>query len=113
MTSPSKPGAAWQREPCPSWCTRVHDDLDHPEDRYHQSEPSYLPTISSRRPSIPITASLEAVDMLIRICRYDGDVVTWVAIEALEQPEPRLVLTLESARILGFELAEQLERYDD
>lgn len=103
---------SWSREPCPAWCAREHEEGDHPEDRYHQSEPTYVPVLASRAPSVPVTSSLEALDLVVRVCRYDGDVLTWVAIEAAEHREPRLVLSLDSARLLLRDLAEQLGRYD-
>lgn len=112
MTSPDDTTASWARETCPAWCTRAHDDTDHPEDRYHQSEPSFVPVIASARLAVPLTSSLEAVEMLVHVGRYDGDVVEWLAIEALDQPEPRLVLTLESARLLVQRLVEQIGNHD-
>ena len=112
MASSDQP-MSWSRERCPAWCAREHDERDHPEDRYHQSEPTYVPVLASRAPSVPATASLEALDLIVRVCRYDGDIVTWVAIEAADHPEPRLVLSLESARLLLHDLEEQLQRYDE
>ena len=112
MTSPDDRRASWLRELCPAWCARAHHEDDHPEDHYHQSEASFVPVIASRRTAVPVTSTFEAVDMLVRICRYDGDVVTWLAIEPLEQRQPRLVLTVESARLLVRDMVDQLRRHD-
>lgn len=119
MTTPDEPRGAtgrglpsWQREPCPGWCARTHHEDDHVEDRYHQSEPSYVPVLAAREPTVPITDSLEAVDLVVRTGQYVGELVEWVAIEPLDLPQPRLVLSLESAHSLARALADQLDRHD-
>lgn len=38
----------WQSDACPSWCARVHQDGDHPEDRIHQSTPLIVPALRRR-----------------------------------------------------------------
>ncbi len=102
------PAPSWLVEPCPSWCAREHEETDHPEDRYHQSDPAVVPAIASTVVSVPVTASFEEVDLVIRRCRYVADSVEWMAIEGLKSVEPRLVLTSDSARVLLRVLAEQL-----
>ncbi|MEX0428455.1 hypothetical protein AB3X52_12560 [Nocardioides sp. DS6] len=104
---------SWQRTPCPQWCARVHEEGDHPEDRYHQSEPTFFPAIVSTHATTPIMDSFEGIDMLARVCQYVDDVVAWVAIEPAERREPRLVLTVESAQLLERGLAAQLARHSE
>lgn len=99
----------WLLGGCPPWCRRTHHEDDHPEDRYHQSEPAYVPAICGHGHSVPLTSSLEATDLLVRRGRHVDDVVEWLVIEAEMSPEPRLVLTSESARALLSALASQLE----
>jgi hypothetical protein len=99
-------------EPCPAWCTRLHEEDDHLEDRYHQSDPSFVPVVASAGPAVPITDSLTSIDLVVRLCRYVGDVLAWIAVEPLELPQPRMVLTVESARLLTDRLRDQVARYD-
>lgn len=107
----AEPGTArpsWQAAPCPPWCARVHTEEDHPEDRYHQSEPSVVAAVAGRGDDIPVTASLRPVSLAVRAGRYvDGD-LTWLVVEPLEQRAPRLVVTAETAGALLLGLQEQL-----
>lgn len=88
------------------------EEDDHPEDRYHQCEPSYVSTLAAVERTVPVLDSLAATDMLVRLGLYVDDQVGWVAIEATEEPEPRLVLTLQSARLLARSLQDQLDGHD-
>jgi len=106
------PAPTWLTEACPSWCAREHEEDDHPEDRYHQSEPSIAPVIASGQVTVPVTSSLETVDLLVRIGRYVGETTEWMAIEPLELVQPRLLLTVESARHLARHVVDQLARHD-
>lgn len=103
---------SWLRERCPGWCSRDHQQHDHPEDRYHQSEASVVPGVVSTRPIIPVTESLEGLDLVAWMGRYVGDAVEWVVIEPIERREPRLVVTVETARALVKRLSEQLAMHD-
>lgn len=89
---------------CPPWCTRSHDV----EDTLHESDPTMLPVVLSTRRTVPFTEGLEHVDLMIRRGLYDGDVVDWIALEALDRTKPPLVLTIESARALCAAIREQL-----
>ncbi len=104
--------ATWLTAPCPIWCARAHEQADHPEDRYHRSEPSYVAALAAVERTVPVLDALTATDLLVRVGQYIDDPIAWVAIEAAEDPEPRLVLTLESARLLAWALQEQLRRHD-
>lgn len=104
---------SWLVEPCPPWCARDHLESDHDEDRYHQSEASIVPVVAGPGDSVPITASLDDVDLVVRVGRHLSEPRAWVAIEAADRPEPRLVLTVESARSVARHLDEQLRQVRD
>lgn len=104
---------AWPGEPCPPWCTREHTAGDHPEDRYHQSEPSILPVVAGSGDTVPVTASLRPLTLAVRLGRHSGDDRTWLVVEALEEPRPRIVLTADAARLLLGALVEQLDALAD
>lgn len=90
----------WLAEPCPPWCTRAHAADDHPEDRYHQSEPSIVPVVAGAADAVPVTTSLRAMTLTVRLGRYAGDERTWLLIEPLEDLRPRMVLAADDARAL-------------
>ncbi|WP_244931802.1 hypothetical protein [Nocardioides sp. W7] len=102
------PTPSWLVEPCPPWCVREHREDDHPEDRYHQSQASHLPVVAGSTDTIPMTDSLEAVDVVVRRGRHLGEVVEWLAIESDDLRSLRLLLTVESATALTSALADQL-----
>lgn len=102
---------SWQRLPCPGWCTRTHHEDDHVEDRYHRSEPSYVPVLAVTEATVPITEALEPLDLIVTVGQYADELIEWVSIEAVDRPEPRMVLTLSSAHSLTRTLIEQLQRH--
>lgn len=59
--------------------------------------------------AVPLTATLAATTLGVRVGRHVGDDLTWLVVEALEAPRPRLVLTTESAGALHRALGAQLE----
>jgi len=103
-------GPTWLDEACPSWCTRNHHERDHPEDRYHQSDPTMVTMTAGDGATIPVAESLETIDMLVLLGRYVGDTRTWLTVEPAERPAPRLVLTTESAGVLVECINDQLQR---
>jgi hypothetical protein len=102
------PAPSWLGEPCPRWCVREHHEDDHPEDRYHQGEASYLPVVAGRTDTIPMTSSLTADELVVRRGRHLGEAVDWLAIESDDLRGLRLLLTVESARTLAAGLAHRL-----
>lgn len=102
----------WPEPTCPPWCTRTHTADDHPEDRYHQSEPSILPVVAGTGDTVPVTRSLRALTLAVRVGRYADDDRTWLVVEALDEPQPRLVLAADAARVLLQALGEQLAALD-
>lgn len=111
--SPRRTVPSWLIEHCPTWCVRDHRESDHVEDRYHQDEPAFLPVVTGTTDAVPVTSSLEAVELVVRRGRHVGDQVTWVAVEAVDHPRPRLLLTVESARTLVAHLVRQLGEVTD
>jgi hypothetical protein len=105
------PQPSWQREPCPAWCAREHDEDDIPLDRYHQGEPSLLPVLMSDHPEEPRTDTFAPVDLTIRVGRYVDEIVDWVTIEPVT-PAARMVLTTESAHRLAQRIQEQLGQHE-
>jgi len=82
----------WLDEQCPAWCARPHREDDHPEDRYHQSDPSIFPAVAGPGDQVPITASLSPTNLSIRVGRYVGEASAWIAVESLDEVQPRIVL---------------------
>jgi hypothetical protein len=101
---------SWLLEPCPAWCTREHEEDDHPEDRYHASEATCLPAIGATADTVPAAASADAFDLIVHIRRQLDDPTDWVTIEPAQTRLPRLTLTRESTLWLVRALDEQLRR---
>ena len=40
--APAAAGPIWMRQPCPAWCSTVHEDSDHPATRECVSEPKAI-----------------------------------------------------------------------
>jgi len=101
----------WQSAPCPQWCVRDHREEDHPDDRYHQSEASTISVLADTALAVgpPRWAMLELV---VRLGRYQEETAAWIRVEAAEQPQPCLLLSVDSARLLGEHLHLQLSRHD-
>ncbi|WP_300682806.1 hypothetical protein [Nocardioides sp.] len=106
------PRPSWQHEPCPRWCTRVHHEQDHPEDRIHQSEADLLGVLLAAPPVPHQPRSWASAELVVRLGRHVGDPTTWVAIETTEGPAPRVVLPVDSARLLRRHLGRQLQLAD-
>ncbi|MCR1786491.1 hypothetical protein KVF89_28410 [Nocardioides carbamazepini] len=100
----------WLQESCPAWCTREHEEDDHPADRYHASEATFLPAIAATADTVPAASSADAVELIIHIRRQLDDPTDWVTVEPAQTRLPRLTLTRESAARLVRALAEQLDR---
>ncbi|WP_017933027.1 DUF6907 domain-containing protein [Nocardioides sp. Iso805N] len=101
----------WQREPCPRWCIRDHDEDDIALDRYHQGSATTVPVLMSTDSEEPRSATYVPVDLAIRVGRYAGELIDWVAIEPVRLTAPRLVLTAESAARLAEQVTAQLAEH--
>jgi hypothetical protein len=67
-----------------------------------------VPVLSSTHPEEPRGSTFRAADLTIRVGRFDGEPIDWVAIEPVEPTAPRLVLTTESAGRLAQRVSEEL-----
>lgn len=103
-STPPPPAPGWLTEPCPAWCAREHHDRDHPDDRFHQSEARFVAAVVSTD-AVPDPAALTALDLVVRAGRHVGHGLTWVQISAAEAARPTLVLSLDSALLLGGAIA--------
>lgn len=99
----------WPDGRCPPWCTREHAADDHPEDRYHQSEPALIPIVAGPADTVPVTASLRPLSLVVRAGLHHDDDRTWLVVEPAEAAQPRMVLTVEGARSLAGALLDQLD----
>lgn len=74
--------AGWQTEPCPSWCIREHHDDDHPDDRYHDSIATEVPTLFAARDHAagPGQWAMDSGDLMIITSRHvdSTEVITFV-----------------------------------
>lgn len=86
-------------DPCPSWCTRVHDPADHPDDRRHQGAEQILALDLAPEP-LPGDGEPSAVDVVVHADRPTGSDQDWLRIESAESSRVRLALTPMSARAL-------------
>ncbi|WP_370289681.1 hypothetical protein [Nocardioides sp.] len=102
--STQPPPPTWLSEPCPTWCTREHLDDDHPDDRFHQSEARFVAAIASPA-AVPDPAALASLDLVVRAGRHLGHDLTWIQVSAAEAAHPTLVLSLDSALLLGGAIA--------
>jgi hypothetical protein len=100
----------WLAETCPSWCVREHREQDHPDDRYHQSETSFVPVVAAVRDTVPIAASMRGIDLTVWMGQYVGESLVWMVIEPDGPRTPRLILSAESAMSLSSEIAIQVTR---
>lgn len=103
------PRPSWLTAPCPAWCVRQHAEDDHPEDRYHQSEPAIVPAVVGTGDAVPVTTTLRAETLVVRTGQYADDARVWLTVEPLEGRRPHVVLTPGSARSLVRALQEQLD----
>jgi hypothetical protein len=76
---------SWQTEPCPSWCTRLHREDDHPEDRLHQDDGVVFPAVVGRLDGTEMRLTPELTEMLVRRSRaFAHSAPTWLTIGELE-----------------------------
>lgn len=103
---------SWLDEACPRWCTREHGEDDHPEDRYHQGEPSVFTTVAGSDDGVAPGASLQPMALGVRLGRQVGDERTWLLVEPLDGRRPRAVLSVHAAQALARHLARQVALAD-
>jgi len=100
----------WLSEDCPPWCRREHHESDHPEDRIHQSEPTWVPVVLRRSPLLTHDDDPgEGAELMVQSSRAVGSDQIWVLICESEDTRSMLLLSLESARRLAVVLTEVVE----
>lgn len=96
MEGREHPGGAhpsWLRERCPDWCTRVHLEDDHPEDRIHQDDGVVMAAVVARVEPPSHLADPRPAEILIRRWRPVGSPQhTWVTIGDTEDARHSLHL---------------------
>ncbi len=70
---------SWQRDDCPPWCSRVHREDDHADDRAHVDDGEIVPvTVHEAEPSADgIVYVPRSLDLVVGRYRADGDDTTW------------------------------------
>lgn len=102
MAANSRHSPSWQRDPCPSWCVVRHQEDDHPDDRVHDSSPSYVPVVLNADDEVVST------ELLIVMSRRVDETDDWVFVGEPDRARQRLVLTPESAQRVAHSVLEQL-----
>jgi len=69
----------WQQQPCPEWCTVIHTDGDHPDDRSHRDDGVVVPVIARRRyyEGDALVERIEAVQIVLGRWQRDGEEQSW------------------------------------
>lgn len=57
---------SWQQRPCPDWCTRLHREDDHPEDRIHQDDGIVIPATIALIDPATLSRIPEQAEILVR-----------------------------------------------
>lgn len=91
MDAPGQPRPSWQQEPCPAWCARPHQEGDHLEDRFHQSEGTIVPAMVVDDP-LGSPPTMRMTELVVVAVQHLGDPTTWIRVEAAEGRDPRLVM---------------------
>ncbi|MFI5430064.1 DUF6907 domain-containing protein [Aeromicrobium sp. UC242_57] len=102
--------ANWQTEPCPAWCVRTHQDDDHPDDRYHDSEPTEIPAVFAERDrdAGPGQWTLDAGELTIITSRHVDTTETITFVGREDRLGHALTLTPDSAARLAHALNRHL-----
>jgi hypothetical protein len=83
---------------CPAWCTRRHSPDDHPEDRLHQSPPTFA-VLTTGQPWLD-DAPPRAGQVVARLVQQRGSSLTWLDLSGEEDRAVGFCVTVESARHL-------------
>ncbi|MBK0419913.1 hypothetical protein JD276_12815 [Leucobacter sp. CSA1] len=70
---------SWQRHLCPPWCTVVHTEQDHPDDRTHRDDGVALSVVARRRTFVDSTLVERTEERTLILGRWqrDGDRRRW------------------------------------
>lgn len=101
--------ASWQSEPCPAWCVRHHQDDDHPDDRYHDSGTTEVPTLFAARDHAagPGRWAMDSGEIMIITSRHVDSTETITFVGRDDRLGQALTMTPDSAA----RLAEALTRH--
>jgi hypothetical protein len=99
----------WLHEPCPPWCTTIHREGDAPEDRHHDSAPTYVPVVIGVRESGSARPRTQITDLLVVRTRRHGEPEEWVFVGEPDQDRQHLVLAPDSARRIAAAVVAQLD----
>lgn len=100
---------SWLHEPCPEWCTRVHRESDHPEDRRHQDDGVAIAAVAGDVDPDTLTIHPRSTELTVRRFLPIGPPHRiWWQIEDSEGRSSRLLLSDESARALLAVLADRI-----
>lgn len=82
---------SWQRGPCPTWCSRDHQEDDHPEDRLHQSAGTVIPAMVVEDP-LATPPRMRQTELVVLAVQHHEHDTPWIRVEATEDGSPRLAL---------------------
>lgn len=99
----------WLHEPCPQWCASTHREDDAPEDRHHDSAPTYVPVVIGVREPGGARPRTQITDLLVVRTRRCGEPEEWVFVGEPDQDRQYLVLAPDSARRVAAALVDQLD----
>lgn len=101
---------SWLDGPCPDWCTRVHRESDHPEDRRHQDDGIVIAAVAGDVGPETLAVRPRSTELTVRRFLLVGQPDrTWWQIEESEGRSGRLILSEESARALLAALADRID----
>jgi hypothetical protein len=84
---------------CPPWCRRVHLAGLHPEDQHHASRPRRVALVTGT-PALDPDDLAVATAVVARLVRRTQSELTWLEIVSEEGRDLRMVVTIDSARLL-------------
>lgn len=106
--TPSTPGRP--HETCPRWCTREHHRSDHPEDRQHQGDAVYVPTVLEelRRHADRLIPEEHATELIAILYRRPQEPRAWILIGEPENAGSGVRLSIDGAARLAAALQVQV-----
>lgn len=93
----------WQHSACPSWCAREHEETDHEDDRYHQSEVTIEPVVRLLKQFEGSQLQREAVadEVAVLVFQHQDDTEWWLSLSFAQHSTVHLRLSHESAERLA------------
>lgn len=100
MPTPSDGRPTWLEEKCPEWCTRMHLEDDHPEDRYHQDDGTIVPSIVAVLECRTMRRVAHPEELVIQRSQWPSDPQVWVSVTAMESSTPSLTVAVDCIPLL-------------